>query len=146
LTHVKRDLLRTRCECWILSLNTSRMLGHFIKINPSYFLFPQTSMPRPALGPTQPPVQWVPAVLSTGVKRGRGVTLTTHRHLVPRSRMSRNYTSSNPLRLQRCVMGLHYLACFFDVIFFLSCFPLFNFESIRRVFLPQRKGIQEYFQ
>jgi hypothetical protein len=33
---------------------------------------------RPALGPTQPPVQWVPEVLSPGVKGGRGVTLTTH--------------------------------------------------------------------
>jgi hypothetical protein len=37
-----------------------------------------TSVSRPALGPTQPPVQWVPGVLSLGVKRGRGVTLTTH--------------------------------------------------------------------
>jgi hypothetical protein len=36
-------------------------------------------------GPTQPPVQWVPGVLSPGVKRGRGVTLTTHPHLVPKS-------------------------------------------------------------
>jgi hypothetical protein len=34
---------------------------------------------------TQPPVQWVPGVLSPGVKRGRGVMLTTHPHLVPRS-------------------------------------------------------------
>jgi hypothetical protein len=33
---------------------------------------------RPVLGPTQPPIQWVPGVLSPGVKRGRGVTLTTH--------------------------------------------------------------------
>jgi hypothetical protein len=31
----------------------------------------------------QPPVQWVPWVLSLGFKRGRGVTLTTHPHLVP---------------------------------------------------------------
>jgi hypothetical protein len=31
-----------------------------------------------------------------GVKRGRGVTLTTHPHLVPRSRISRSYTSSPP--------------------------------------------------
>jgi hypothetical protein len=30
------------------------------------------------LGSTQPPVQWVPGVLSQALKRGRGVTLTTH--------------------------------------------------------------------
>jgi hypothetical protein len=36
------------------------------------------SVSRPALGPTQPSVQWVPVVLSPGLKRGRGVTLTTH--------------------------------------------------------------------
>jgi hypothetical protein len=29
-----------------------------------------------------------------GVKRGRGVTLTIHPHLLPRSKMSRSYTSS----------------------------------------------------
>jgi hypothetical protein len=44
---------------------------------------------RPTLGPTQPPIQWVPGVLPPGVKRGRGVTLTTHPHLVPRLRTSR---------------------------------------------------------
>jgi hypothetical protein len=38
-------------------------------------------------------------VLSPGVKRSRGVTLTTHPHLVPRSSMSRSYTSSHPRRL-----------------------------------------------
>jgi hypothetical protein len=38
-------------------------------------------------------------ILSSGVKRGRGVILTTHPHLVPRSRMSRSYTSSPPKRL-----------------------------------------------
>jgi hypothetical protein len=47
-----------------------------------FFLYPVS---RPALGPTQPPVQWVPGVLSPGVKRGQGVILTTHPHLVPRS-------------------------------------------------------------
>jgi hypothetical protein len=60
---------------------------------------------RPLLGLTrldrqrnpEPPVQWVP-----GVKRGSGVTLTTHPHLVPRSRMSRSYTSSPPKRFVVC--------------------------------------------
>jgi hypothetical protein len=33
-----------------------------------------------------------------GSKRGQGVTLITHPHLVPRSRMSRSYTSSPPKR------------------------------------------------
>jgi hypothetical protein len=54
---------------------------------------------RPALGPTEPPIQWVPGVLSPGVKRGRGVTLTTHPHLASRLRMSRSYTSSPPMCL-----------------------------------------------
>jgi hypothetical protein len=35
-----------------------------------------------------------------GVKRGRGVTLTTLPHPVPRSRMRRSYTSFPPWRLQ----------------------------------------------
>ena len=43
---------------------------------------------RPALGPTQPPVQWVPG-LSRGVKCGRGVLLNPHPLLVPRSWKSR---------------------------------------------------------
>jgi hypothetical protein len=30
------------------------------------------------------------------VKRGRGVTLTTHPHLLPKSLLSRSYTSSHP--------------------------------------------------
>jgi hypothetical protein len=44
-------------------------------------IFPLPAASRPALGPTQPPVQWAP-----GVKGGRGVMLTTHPLLVPRFR------------------------------------------------------------
>jgi hypothetical protein len=40
------------------------------------FLWPLVS--RPALGPTQPPVQCAPGALSPGIKRGPDVTLTTH--------------------------------------------------------------------
>jgi hypothetical protein len=46
-----------------------------------------------------PPSPMGTGVLSSGVKRGRGVILTTHFHLVPRSWMSRSYTSSPPKRL-----------------------------------------------
>jgi hypothetical protein len=35
-------------------------------------------------------------ISSLYIKRGRSVTLTTHPHLVPRSRMTRSYTSSPP--------------------------------------------------
>jgi len=43
---------------------------------------------RPTVGPTQPPVKWVPGH-SPGVKCGRGVLLTPHPLLVPRSWKSR---------------------------------------------------------
>jgi hypothetical protein len=49
------------------------------------FLF--TTASRTALGPTQPPIQWVTGALSLGGKSGWGVRLTTHLHLLPRSVM-----------------------------------------------------------
>jgi len=55
------------------------------------FLF--TTASSTALGPTLPPIQWVPGVLSLGVKR-RGVKLTTHLHLVPMSKNAWNSTST----------------------------------------------------
>jgi hypothetical protein len=43
---------------------------------------------RPALGPTQHPVQWVPDLFRI-VESGRGLMLTPHPLLVPRSKSSR---------------------------------------------------------
>jgi hypothetical protein len=44
-------------------------------------------------GPTWPPIQWVPGALSVGLN-GRGVKLTTHLHLVPRSNLYSPNTTS----------------------------------------------------
>jgi hypothetical protein len=62
------------------------------------FLFATAS--RPALGPTQPPIRRVPAVLSRGVK------LTTHLYLVPRSENAWSFTFTPPIRLHGVALGL----------------------------------------
>jgi hypothetical protein len=61
-------------------------------------IFPLASVSRLALRPTQPLSNGHRGVLSPGVKCGRGVTLTTHSHLVPRWK-SRSYNTSPPCRL-----------------------------------------------
>jgi hypothetical protein len=59
---------------------------------------------RLPLMPTQSPIHWIPWVLSPGVKRGRGVTLTTHYHLAHNSRMSKGCIGAVPW-LRRLVSG-----------------------------------------
>jgi hypothetical protein len=67
-----------------------------------YFLF--TIVPRPDLGPTQPPIQWVTEALSLGAKRpGREAD-----HSPPSSAEVNNgwgYTSTLPIRLNGMVLS-----------------------------------------
>jgi hypothetical protein len=56
---------------------------------------------RPALGPTHPPVQWVPS-LPQGVKNGRAVTLTTHLLLVPLVMKEKSYASTPSMGRTAC--------------------------------------------
>jgi hypothetical protein len=67
-----------------------------LKLYTFYRIFLLSSVSRPALESTQPPVQWVPGVLSPGLNHDRVVMLTTHPHLVSVSKMSRSYSSSPP--------------------------------------------------
>jgi hypothetical protein len=71
----------SRCSDW---LRTERPRGR--NSSPGRvknFLFSTSS--RPALGPTQPPIQWVLGDISPEYSC-RGVNLTTHLRLLPRSR------------------------------------------------------------
>jgi hypothetical protein len=69
-------------------------------------IFPLSSVSRPALRPTQSPVQWVPAVLSPGQSAAGAWRWPLTPHLVPRSRMSRSYISSPPQAPPWRVAGL----------------------------------------
>jgi len=84
--------------------------------------FPHLS--RPALGPNQSSVQWVPC-LSPGVKSGRGVTLTPHPLLAPWSWKGRAI-SLHPLWAVRPVQSLS--ACT-RVHFTLSFYGQFSFTD-----------------
>jgi hypothetical protein len=58
------------------------------------------SVSRPSLGPTQPPGQWGTGSPFPGAKARPEREADHSPHLVPRSRMSRSYTSSPPTRLR----------------------------------------------
>jgi hypothetical protein len=63
-----------------------------------------TTVSRPALEPTQPPIQWVPGALSLGVKRPE----CEADHSPPSSDEVKNawsYTSTPPIRLHGVVLG-----------------------------------------
>jgi hypothetical protein len=76
-----------------------------------------------------------------GVKLGRGVKLTTHPHILPW--MSRNYTSSAPLRIYRFVAGLLYpfFNCPNKVYVVYRCYIKPNFRTI--YYVTRRLRISE---
>jgi hypothetical protein len=53
----------------------------------------------------KPPTQWVSRILSLGIKR-QGRELTTHLHLMPRSKNVWSYSSTLPIRLYGVVLSL----------------------------------------
>jgi hypothetical protein len=75
---------------------TIGVLGFDSRLRLGIFLF--TTASRTALGPTQPPIQWVPGTLSLGVKRpGRESD-----HLPPLSAEVKNawsFTSTPPIHI-----------------------------------------------
>jgi hypothetical protein len=73
---------------------TQQRLGNFLS----------TASSRPALGPTQPPIHWVPGSLSLGVKRPDREADNSH----PSSAEVKNawsYASSLPTRLRGVVLS-----------------------------------------
>jgi hypothetical protein len=58
---------------------------------------------RPAMGSTQTPIQWVPGAL-TPDKSDRGVKLTTHLQLVPKSRKRGSIYIHSLIRLHGAVL------------------------------------------
>jgi hypothetical protein len=106
-------------------------------------IFPLASMSRPALGPTQLPVQWVPGVLSPGLERGRGVALTTHPHLVPRS-ISRSYMSSAPKSLHGLLLGQHFSLVYVKYIFLFTFFSCYSTKMILITALMRGKVSQSF--
>jgi hypothetical protein len=72
-------------QLYISRAGRPRVAGVRVPVGSTNFYFSISS--RPALRFTQPPIKWVPGALSRG-HSGRGVKLTTHLQLVPRSRKS----------------------------------------------------------
>jgi hypothetical protein len=84
-------------------------------------IFLYSTASRPAVGPTQPHIQWVPGALSPGVKQ-REVTLTTYFHLVPRLRVVELYLHS-PIYLHGILLIIKYRN---NIIFYTSVWSDIN--------------------
>jgi hypothetical protein len=93
---------------------------------------------RSALRPTQPPVRWAPGIISQGLS-GKGVKLTAHLQLMPRSRTLESihplsHTSSwhsAQLVKYRDIFTIFFLLSsrpfrFYTILLFILHFPLFS--------------------
>jgi hypothetical protein len=60
-------------------------------------------------------------MISVSVKLGRGVMLTTHPHLVPRSEMSRSYTPLPPSASVAC-SGTAFYLCMYSICSYVSMY------------------------
>jgi hypothetical protein len=85
-----------------LRAGRSRFLGFDSRRGLGIFLC--TTASRTALGPTQPLIQWVPWALSLGWS-GRSVKLTTHLHLLPRSKSDWSDTFTPQIRRHSVVLS-----------------------------------------
>jgi hypothetical protein len=87
-TETQKSVVAQSLQCmtidWMVGVRSWQRQRIFILVSAS----------RPALGPTQPPIQWVTGALFLGVNCGRDVMLTTHPLLVPRLRKCRSYIAS----------------------------------------------------
>jgi hypothetical protein len=66
------------------------VMGYGLDFQQGQEIFLFSTLSRLALGPTQPPFQWVLGVMQLG--GGGGVWLTTHLHQGPRTRMVYNHS------------------------------------------------------
>ena len=80
------------------------------KLQQKQEIFLVSKISRPALGPTHPPIQWVP---------GRGLKLSTHLHLVPGLRMNGAITLL-PHMLSWCGQALYFFFFLIHHLFFNS--------------------------
>jgi hypothetical protein len=101
-----QNLAQSHCPLHYPLINFNTDIYVFILFRYGYVLNDPGSVPgrgkiflsfvtsRSILGLTHPLIQWVPGVISWGLKRLKCVKLTPRLHLVPRSRMSELYLHS----------------------------------------------------
>jgi hypothetical protein len=90
-------------------------------------IFPVTSMPRPALGPTQPPVQMGTGGPFPGGKARPRRDADHSPHLVPRSRMSRRYIPLPPSAFVACCGSALVFFNYFSVRVVGTCMTFYQY-------------------